>query len=143
MSPHLAAKLAPDLVSNYQSASLTSQPFPESNDELVHSISAYTRELVSSLNGIKGSLYVETAGGKSFITARLTFRRTLPRPPSTTHSIHLPTLTSPTSYTHRISTSRWYLNNDIIIRVPPPTRIFRLGRPMPSSAILPKPRVPY
>jgi dethiobiotin synthetase/adenosylmethionine--8-amino-7-oxononanoate aminotransferase len=43
---------------------LTDQPFPGSNDELVHSISSYTRDVVASLDGLRGALYVETAGGK-------------------------------------------------------------------------------
>ncbi|WWD15718.1 dethiobiotin synthase [Kwoniella shandongensis] len=51
MSPHLAAKLAPDL------------PFPETNEELVRGVEAYTSGCVKELNGREGALFVETAGG--------------------------------------------------------------------------------
>ncbi|WRT66898.1 dethiobiotin synthase [Kwoniella shivajii] len=51
MSPHLAAKLAPDL------------PFPQSNDELVRGIENYATSRVKQLNGREGALFVETAGG--------------------------------------------------------------------------------
>ncbi|RSH95605.1 hypothetical protein EHS25_000697 [Saitozyma podzolica] len=51
MSPHLAAKLAPDL------------PFPKSNDELVRGVEGYTRQCLEELGGQRGTLYVETAGG--------------------------------------------------------------------------------
>jgi hypothetical protein len=98
--------------------------------------------VVSSLGGIKGALYVETAGGESCSQTVLISRCTLPRSSSTTYAIHFPSLTSLTSYPHRIPPSRWNINNDIIIRVPPTSRIFRLGRPLPPSAILPEPRIP-
>ncbi|ORY21589.1 adenosylmethionine-8-amino-7-oxononanoate transaminase [Naematelia encephala] len=51
MSPHLAAQLAPDL------------PFPESNDDIVRGVERYARQCLSSLDGQRGSLFVETAGG--------------------------------------------------------------------------------
>ncbi|WWC85248.1 dethiobiotin synthase [Kwoniella dendrophila CBS 6074] len=51
MSPHLAAKLAPDL------------PFPETNDELVRGIENYATDCAKRLNGRDGALFVETAGG--------------------------------------------------------------------------------
>lgn len=38
----------------------------------MHSISAYARDSVSSLNGLKGALYVETAGGERASSAALT-----------------------------------------------------------------------
>jgi len=141
MSPHLAAKLAPDLVSHINRGLLIVQPFPESNDELVHSISSYTRDVVSSLNGMKGALYVETAGGESYPQAVLISRCSFPCPAPTTHSIHFSTLTPLTSYPDRISTSRWYINNNSIIRVSSASRIHRLGRSLPPSAILPKSRI--
>ncbi|ODN84878.1 dethiobiotin synthase [Cryptococcus amylolentus CBS 6039] len=51
MSPHLAAKLAPDL------------PFPKTNEELVRGIESYTEQCLKELNGEEGALFVETAGG--------------------------------------------------------------------------------
>nr|XP_019013297.1 dethiobiotin synthase [Kwoniella pini CBS 10737]OCF52078.1 dethiobiotin synthase [Kwoniella pini CBS 10737] len=51
MSPHLAAKLAPDL------------PFPKTNDELVRGIENYATDCVKRLDGREGALFVETAGG--------------------------------------------------------------------------------
>ncbi|KAK6902678.1 dethiobiotin synthase [Kwoniella mangroviensis CBS 8507] len=51
MSPHLAAKLAPDL------------PFPKTNDELVRGIENYATSCAKQLNGRQGALFVETAGG--------------------------------------------------------------------------------
>nr|XP_019042998.1 dethiobiotin synthase [Kwoniella bestiolae CBS 10118]OCF21928.1 dethiobiotin synthase [Kwoniella bestiolae CBS 10118] len=51
MSPHLAAKLAPDL------------PFPKTNDELVRGIENYATKCVKQLNGRQGAMFVETAGG--------------------------------------------------------------------------------
>nr|XP_018264102.1 dethiobiotin synthase [Kwoniella dejecticola CBS 10117]OBR86260.1 dethiobiotin synthase [Kwoniella dejecticola CBS 10117] len=51
MSPHLAAKLAPDL------------PFPKSNDELVRGIENYAVDCAKRLAGKEGALFVETAGG--------------------------------------------------------------------------------
>ncbi|WVQ71520.1 dethiobiotin synthase [Cryptococcus sp. DSM 104548] len=51
MSPHLAAKLAPDL------------PFPQTNEELVHGIESYAQQCLTELNGEEGALFVETAGG--------------------------------------------------------------------------------
>ncbi|KAL7422142.1 hypothetical protein Q5752_002785 [Cryptotrichosporon argae] len=51
MSPHLAARLAPDL------------PFPKTNDHLVRGVEAYARSCVDQLGDEAGCLYVETAGG--------------------------------------------------------------------------------
>ncbi|KAK8870003.1 dethiobiotin synthase [Kwoniella newhampshirensis] len=51
MSPHLAAKLAPDL------------PFPDTNEQLVRGIEAYAASCATELNGREGALFVETAGG--------------------------------------------------------------------------------
>ncbi|WVO16985.1 dethiobiotin synthase [Cryptococcus depauperatus] len=51
MSPHLAAKLAPDL------------PFPESNEVLVQAIERHVHSCASELNGQEGCLFIETAGG--------------------------------------------------------------------------------
>jgi dethiobiotin synthetase/adenosylmethionine--8-amino-7-oxononanoate aminotransferase len=75
MSPHLAAKLAPDLVrllrdiqlARQRRSPLSSQaevqPSPKSNAELVQGVSRYATERSHGLNAQQGALYVETAGG--------------------------------------------------------------------------------
>lgn len=72
MSPHLAAILAPDLVSVPSTGcklSLTPQPFPKTNDALISSISDYittTQSALptsSSISNRPSAMYIETAGG--------------------------------------------------------------------------------
>lgn len=74
---------------------------------------------------------------------RAELRRTFPCSTPTPYAVHFSTLASITGNPDRVSTSRWYLYNDSIIRVTPTPRLFRLGRPLSPSAILSKSRIPF
>jgi hypothetical protein len=131
MSPHLAAKLAPDLVSTSSIQSLTlAVPYFERRT-----------------GSIDFAIHVRSSRGpernKGRFVRRDSGRCTLSSITSTTHAIHLSTFTPPASYPYCLATPRRYIDHDSILRITTNSRVFDIGRPLPTSAILPEPRISH
>lgn len=159
MSPHLAAKLAPDLVSSLILAM--------TGDDLIlitRSSRSHSRRAMTSLSVVlratlgsasrsweaRGGRYIwrrREVSGVSFrlglsATPLTTTRCPLPRPPSAAYSSNLPSTTPATLHPHRFPASRRHFHHPLILRIPPHAGLLHLRSAVHSSPLLPERRFP-
>lgn len=68
-------------------------------------------------------------------------RRPLPSVAPATYPVHIPAIPAFARHLDCLSSSGWHLDDDSVIRIAHPPRLFHICRPMPTSAVLSKPRI--